>query len=692
MIITWDTETRGLFGPIFLMGMYDGKEFSFVDPEEFIRRIKLYPEPVYCYSHNLDFDFRKLFKALNGNIEVDWDKTLVVNYSLVRVKLKGRNVWLCDSFKLFPSSLDRLSKDFELETPKMDLSEYIKSKGYITEDGKPDREAFFKNVDPEDPVVREYLRCDCISLYQLLKKAMDFAGFTEEELVKCPTLPSLAMAIYKKHFAADYKKVTERKMTKDLEEFSRRAYLGARVEVVKPVLEGHGYHYDVNSLYPYVMWANTYPVGEYVKYSGVMAEYAYKAFKEGVFKHCIVAATVEVPDTIYIPPLPVKHNGKLLFPTGILEGYWTGEELSMAEEYGAKVLGVYEGYFWKQGDYIFRGFIEMMKKEKMEGKGARRNFFKMIQNSLYGKFGMRRERKVFYNYSEERKAKFEKKQIPYLEVSIPPGRTMLMTIRKVNSSYIRPYIAAYVTSYARMFLYRAIMQRQEHVYYYDTDSLVLDKPLPSDLIDEKEYGKWKLERELKQALFLQPKFYAEIAVDNVKVYRSKGLIGVFKDTVSYDLYEKIYEAILRGYRYVELYSDIPAARKFITAIKEGKDPDEPVYLRKRIDLRAFQKRDIDYINNTSRPWNLQKLDLMREEEEYRKFMEKEARRAKREEQEYKKAMRKLILEHGGVNDPDYEDIPRWARRKKGRRLDELAINLGMDTANEVYQLLWAISA
>lgn len=43
------------------------------------------------------------------------------------------------------------------------------------------------------------------------------------------------------------------------------SYYGGRTEVFKPLLK-NGYHYDVNSLYPYVMLENKFPVGfpEYI--------------------------------------------------------------------------------------------------------------------------------------------------------------------------------------------------------------------------------------------------------------------------------------------------------------------------------------------------------------------------------------------------------------------------------------------
>jgi len=64
----------------------------------------------------------------------------------------------------------------------------------------------------------------------------------------------------------------------------------------------------------------------------------------------------------------------------------------------------------------------------------------------------------------------------------------------------------------------------------------------------------------------------------------------------------------------------------------------------------------------------------------------------------KKRVRDIIRELGGIKDKDYESIPKWARRKNGRRLDEIAIEVndclpeyGVEEAEDVYRLLNQVS-
>ncbi|MBA7494578.1 hypothetical protein ES702_05155 [subsurface metagenome] len=60
----------------------------------------------------------------------------------------------------------------------------------------------------------------------------------------------------------------------------------------------------------------------------------------------------------------------------------------------------------------------------------------------------------------------------------------------------------------------------------------------------------------------------------------------------------------------------------------------------------------------------------------------------------RKKVRDTIRLLGGVNDPDFERIPIWARRKGGRPLDEIASELNqllpeyqIEDSNNVYELL-----
>ena len=92
-------------------------------------------------------------------------------------------------------------------------------------------------------------------MYDLLILVMEIAEIELDQFIMCPTVASLTMKLYRTNFKEDYDKATQKfwagKLLVD-ELFLREAYFGGRTEVFTPILY-HGYHYDVVSLYPYVM-------------------------------------------------------------------------------------------------------------------------------------------------------------------------------------------------------------------------------------------------------------------------------------------------------------------------------------------------------------------------------------------------------------------------------------------------------
>src|ERR1044072_7523910 len=87
-------------------------------------------------------------------------------------------------------------------------------------------------------------------------------------------------------------------------------------------------------------------------------------------------------------------------------------------------------------------------------------------------------------------------------------------------------IAAAVTAYSRMIINDLKLQAMSQgleVYYSDTDSLVVNGPLPADLIDEAELGKMKVEHRIEEGYFVAPKIYwLKDADTGAEVVKCKG--------------------------------------------------------------------------------------------------------------------------------------------------------------------------
>jgi hypothetical protein len=99
--------------------------------------------------------------------------------------------------------------------------------------------------------------------------------------------------------------------------------------------------------------------------------------------------------------------------------------------------------------------------------------------------------------------------------------TMLDGIRQVHN--VSVIIASAITSYARIHMSQFKNNSEFNLYYSDTDSAFLNKPLPKSMISNTILGKMKLENIIDNAIFLAPKVYCLVTKDNKTIYKVKGL-------------------------------------------------------------------------------------------------------------------------------------------------------------------------
>jgi hypothetical protein len=606
-IFTLDTETRGLFGEIFKAGLFDGENYwtsEHIEDLLTILRQSYSGYDCHVFVHNLDFDLSKMVKYVMKGAKLK--DSIFINNSVVT--FISNNITFHDSFRLLPSSLEKLCIDFGLGygEGKMNLDDYIEENGY------EDKTDFFMRVPADDIILNEYLQLDCTSLYKIVSITKEISGLSWEDFLKCPTVASLAMKVYSTLYADDFKEATST-ITNGAwgelgESMSRAGYYGGRVEVFTPHMED-SFHYDVNSLYPYVMKVNTFPVGDFDILQDGRAEYQWHRWLKNRVGGGLIWCKIFIPD-MHIPPLPKKYMGKLIFPIGKLEGVWTFEEVEMAIRYGCEIIDIVQVMYFRKRAPIFKAFITQMEEIKTTSKGAKRNFAKLMQNSLYGKFGMRREREALVDISEKKKLEEEKQTFFEIHNTILDVK-FLRTKIKSFAKYIQVHIAAYVTAYARILLYESMMKvaKTGEVAYCDTDSMVMDGQLPDDMVDNNEYGKWKLEGVIKEGIFIQPKLYYERYENGEETFKAKGVPKKIVEDFTKETYTKILTAIRAGAESITIYEGLPARQKFGTALVQNKDFDLQLILKKKLNLSAGQKRIMDYENNISLPHRINDLEV-----------------------------------------------------------------------------------
>lgn len=484
------------------------------------------------YYHNLSrFDGVLLVKHYTNRGQPFKVKTLIRNHMIYEIKVYENNRFILryrDSLTLLPGSLKSLAKA---------LCPELGSKGQLPHDTLNE-----SNLVINRTAILTYLRQDVALLAGIMLKAQSiFWTKYSIDTENVMTISALALKIFRQRYFDD-KKTPIYIPTRNQDTFIRKGYYGGHVDVYKPGAE-RIYYYDVNSLYPYVMKSFPMPIGQPVWNNNLE-----KVDFDTIFG--FVKAYIECPEDLDKPVLPYKDtDGTLIYPTGKFIGVYFSEELKYARKIGYKVTPL-NGYIFEEKAYIFDKYITEFYENRLEvkksGDEAMSWVYKVLMNSLYGRFGMNPESLV------TEICKYDK----YMELLMTDT---FKTAEKLNEEYyIVQYISntnvddhdwkaprlsavhlsAAITSYARIYMH-PYLSRPDCIYT-DTDSIILTSPLPDECISKDEIGKFKLEYpDNKGGIFLAPKFYIILDKDG-PVMKLK---GPGKGVVKEELYHNIMKDI-----------------------------------------------------------------------------------------------------------------------------------------------------
>jgi hypothetical protein len=156
---------------------------------------------------------------------------------------------------------------------------------------------------------------------------------------------------------------------------------------------------------------------------------------------------------------------------------------------------------------------------------------KLLMNSLYGKFGMTDDLANHVIVNTDKLDKLieseNKDRITSTELD---DDLFLVSYHDINEfklmdDYtdfdISVGIASAITSYSRIHMTQFKNLPDNLMYYTDTDSAVMEKPLDKSLVG-KELGQMVLEKEYKEFVSLAPKVYGGILTNNKTFTKVKG--------------------------------------------------------------------------------------------------------------------------------------------------------------------------
>jgi len=373
-VITWDTESYryetdyGEFQKMYNCDFYDGKEHYTTHNKEEIEDIvfnlfeKWYNDygKITLISHNTKYDL-----MVSGLFHI------VTDGVFLGFKMKGRpiidsNIYLnfsgkiefIDSFNYFKTSLEDLARQIGME--KVDIEEY-----------KLSPEEWNKRllVDGDERVRR-----DTEILYNYFMKFLDM-GF-----IYGSTIASTSFRTFRARYLKG--KISMRKA--DLIP-ALLSYRGGRVEAYRINKWYKINGYDINSLYPFVMRNNRFSVEFESEIDNLNLEYVEKNLNGYNF---LINCDFEFSkDSERIPIMVRDDKSFKLVEKRKAKNVWiTSSELMAGLNEGGEFT-IHKGLMYKSR-VIFKDFIDEFYKFKKEAKTKfERNFYKLIMNSLYGKFG-----------------------------------------------------------------------------------------------------------------------------------------------------------------------------------------------------------------------------------------------------------------------------------------------------------------
>lgn len=462
------------------------------------------------YFHNLKFDSSFILYELDKRGFKWCDKlnkkdnkgytTLIGEmgefYQLQINFARNKRVIIRDSLKLINSKVERIAKDFNLEIKKgkINYDEYI--------------------IDDER---LEYVFNDVKIVSQAL------AICKQNGLTKMTTASS-AMNQYKttnRYFDWWFPELEDDFLYK-----YRKAYRGGRSQVnplyQNQVLENVK-RYDINSMYPSIMFNSDLPYG-----------YPIKINKRGKYKFELYDVDIEfklkkghLPTLLRKTGLMANSDSYYINSEGIINIQISNIDLDLLyRHYDVKFIAFQEMWGFKTNSDLFKVYVTRYYNLKNNSKGAEKAVWKMFLNALYGKFGSNHKGCMKIPKYENGVVKFEKGE------------------EKALKKYYLPMAIA-IVSYAHKLLDDNIMYTgYDNFVYCDTDSIHTLGELPSDMIDNKELGKFKLESIEKRSKYVRQKCYVVEDEDDFTITCAgmtegikKGLVQMHKDKLI-DIFEE----------------------------------------------------------------------------------------------------------------------------------------------------------
>lgn len=536
--LTYDLEWYPETMELRLVGVYDGKRYrSYRTCEEFLRgEMTSRNRGAWFYAHAGGLaDAQYVLQALVQREDLEVTAAFAGSSAII-VKIKrGKNCWyLVDSYWLFRSSLRDIGRAIGME------------KG-----GSEGGEEIFSAPLSE---LREYNEQDCKILWTAIDRFQDAMVALGGQLQM--TAAATALMLFRRRFLRE-----DVNTYSTLNELARGCYYASRVEVFQRECR-NALYYDINSSFPHAMCQPA--PGTYL---GVRRQLPGSGI---YFAH----VRVQAPET-WLPAVPLKRAGRIYFPTGTWTGWLTSVDVECLLENGGKVLRCYEAHAFEPFSDLADYARELYEKKKNASGPFDRMTYKLLLNSLYGKFAERSDKAKLYLHP----SKITDSMDMYF-----PGAWIERSIVQVPHCHVA--ISAHITALARRNLFDHM--KGERVHYCDTDGFSTE----SKHATGEGLGELKLEATIKRGYFHAPKLYQ---IDDK--CRAKGFSLGKDPKIAMQRYLKLIRTgeleVERMLRIRELWS-------------RGITQPTQAIVKKRLQKRVLEKRCMLKTGET-RPWSADEI-------------------------------------------------------------------------------------
>ena len=259
-------------------------------------------------------------------------------------------------------------------------------------------------------------------------------------------------------------------------------------------VQGEGSVYDVNSLYPDVMYNRPLPIGNPVYFRGeYKSNPQYPLYIQYLTCHCKLKP--EHLPTLQIKNSPFYSETEYITDTdGTVELAMTNIDLEILEQqYDVTVVSYNGGYMFEQAKGLFKDYIDHWMRIKETTQGGERQLAKLMLNSLYGKFATNPD---------------VTPKLPYLKEDGSVGYRL--GDAETRDPVYTP-MGCFITAWARYKTINAAQSVYDRFMYADTDSIHVlgTEPVPNIEVHPTRLGAWKHESNFSKAKYVRAKTYME---------------------------------------------------------------------------------------------------------------------------------------------------------------------------------------